>query len=209
MIIISLGFNCSPAIIRKNNFNQSKNRGYQTCPFDLCVTPMKGLCDCIEEDFGNFFDLRFEGGVIMNSYNMWFNHESPLNHKIYKELGPDTFFMDNNYEKFMERYQKRIDNFRNYMKSGDDILFLLNNPHDKVDRLIQILCDRYPECNFQLAVISDPTYENGLFYKHFGITSEQYEEYLHSKITYFKKNPVAELQNHQFSFDSNNSDVDK
>ena len=56
MIYISLGWNCAPAIIRKNILKQFKKTGYLTQPFDLCVTPYSGLCECLKDNFSKFFN---------------------------------------------------------------------------------------------------------------------------------------------------------
>jgi hypothetical protein len=52
---ISLGINCAPRIYLKQNFNLSKKNGYNSCPFDLCITPFNALCKTLESDFNNFF----------------------------------------------------------------------------------------------------------------------------------------------------------
>ena len=51
---ISLGRNCLPRVYLKTHFNLTKNSGYNSCPFDLCITPFKALCKTLETDF-NFF----------------------------------------------------------------------------------------------------------------------------------------------------------
>jgi hypothetical protein len=91
-IYISLGYNCSPRIYIKKSLGKSKKNGYNSCPFDLCITNFNALCKCIEDDFKHFFDnLRLIPGInakgdrskcgkggrnITNYYNIIFNHES-------------------------------------------------------------------------------------------------------------------------------------
>ena len=44
---ISLGYNCDPRIHIKYSVGLSKEYGYNTCPFDLCITSFESLCKCI------------------------------------------------------------------------------------------------------------------------------------------------------------------
>ena len=55
-IKISLGRNCNPRVHIKNKFNLSKNNGYKSCVFDLCITSYESLCSILENNFKNFFD---------------------------------------------------------------------------------------------------------------------------------------------------------
>lgn len=195
MKVISLGFNCMPAMLRKKLFNQSKINGYLTCPFDLCVTPMSGLCDCIENDFDEFFCLRNETGGIMNKYNMWFNHESPVNNNLFKHLGNENYFIQNDHAEFKKRYMNRIENFKGYINGGDNILFIVSNPCDDVKRLNDILSLKYPYLNYQIAVINDPEYNDGIFCAHFGIDkSSAHNANYHivddSRVKYFDKDNI-------------------
>uniref|UniRef100_A0A6C0BA46 Uncharacterized protein n=1 Tax=viral metagenome TaxID=1070528 RepID=A0A6C0BA46_9ZZZZ len=54
-IYISLGYNCDSRMYIKNKLNLTKQNGYKTCPFDLCITSFESLCKCIETDFQHFF----------------------------------------------------------------------------------------------------------------------------------------------------------
>ena len=142
MLYISLGWNCSPAIMRKNMFYQSKESGYNTQPFDLCVTPYSSLCECISEDFSNFFDLRLEDGIIMNYYNMWFNHESPT-----------EFYANDNFKEFKNRYSNRINNFRKYLNGDNEICFIHSNPYEDSLKLCDIISHKYPNLIFKILAI--------------------------------------------------------
>jgi len=142
MIYISLGWNCGPAIIRKNKFKQEKKNGYLTQPFDLCVTPYSALCECIKDDFAQFFNLRIENYITMNAYNMWFNHES-------------EFYQKNNFEEFIKRYKNRIANFRKYLTSGQEICFIHSNPFEDSSELCNILETNYPDLIFKILAIQN------------------------------------------------------
>ena len=142
MIYISLGWNCSPAIIRKNKFKQEKKNGYLTQPFDLCVTPYSGLCECLKDDFACFFNLRIENGIIMNAYYMWFNHETEIHQK-------------NNFAEFKKRYENRINNFKKYLTSGEEICFIHSNPFEDSTELCNILETNYPDLIFKILAIQN------------------------------------------------------
>ena len=159
MIYISLGWNCSPAIMRKNNFKQSKLNGYNTCPFDLCVTPYQSLVDCLKTDFSNFFNLRIENGIIMNEYNMWFNHEAP------REL-----YSNNNFDGFKKRYEKRIENFKTYLNSNNEICFIHSDPFNSSNEICEIIKTTYPNLKFKILSIH---YDSIDVYKnHFSLKSD-------------------------------------
>ena len=150
MIYISLGWNCSPAIMRKNIFKQEKKNGYLTQPFDLCVTPYSGLCKCLKDNFAQFFNLRIENYITMNAYNMWFNHET-------------EFYQKNNFEEFKKRYENRINNFRKYLTSGQEICFIHSNPFEDSYELCNILENTYPDLIFKILAIQNAdidVYEN-------------------------------------------------
>lgn len=158
-IYISLGWNCAPAIMRKNIFKQYKKTGYLTTPFDLCVTPYEGLCKCLEENFTNFFDLRMENNIIMNAYDMWFNHEQPF-----------MFYSENNFAEFKNRYNARIENFRNYLSSNKFIYFIHSNPFESSIKLYNIIEKIYPKLKY--LIISIMNADVDLYKTHFSLNSD-------------------------------------
>ena len=157
MKYISLGWNCSPAIRRKNEFKQEKKNGYLTQPFDLCVTPYIGLCECLKDDFSRFFNLRIENHITMNAYNMWFNHETEFHQK-------------NNFEEFKRRYENRINSFRKYLISGEEICFIHSNPLEDSTELCKILETKYPDLIFKILAIQNADIE--VYKYHFSENSD-------------------------------------
>lgn len=152
MIYISLGWNCSPAIIRKNIFKHSKDNGYKTCPFDLCVTPYKSLIRCLETNFENFFNLRIENGIIMNEYDIWFNHEAPM-----------ELYANNDYEKFKQRYIIRINNFKEYLCGKNEICFIHSDPFNSSEEIDRIINKNYPNLIYKILSLHNldiETYKN-------------------------------------------------
>lgn len=138
-IFISLGWNCGPAIMRKNIFKYSKENGYKTCPFDLCVTPYNGLVECLKTNFSKFFNLRIENGIIMNEYDMWFNHEVPT-----------ELYSNNNFEKFKERYENRINNFKEYLFGNYEVDFIHSNPFFSSEEISEIIKYHYPNLIYKI-----------------------------------------------------------
>lgn len=147
-IYISLGNNCDPRIYIKNKLKLSKKNGYNSCPFDLCITKsFKDLCKVIETDFEYFFDNlhlikwwnakgnRSKAGpgntAISNKYNMVFNHEGASHSHLFKEgKNDDNYFTRYNYKNFKDRYSNRINNFNNYINNYKDIIFIYKNYKD-------------------------------------------------------------------------------
>jgi hypothetical protein len=180
---VSLGWNCATTSYAvNNNIRNTKKDGYNTCVFDLMLTNYPGIVQCIEDDFKFFLDLNYieirrfyldipgypiqDELLIYNSkYKFWFNHESPGHANLYIkekwENGTNHYIM-NNYEKFIERYKVRINNFRNYLNSGNPVKFILNRykttTTDDIVLLNNTIKHRYPnlDYSFELIWLNDP-----------------------------------------------------
>jgi hypothetical protein len=158
---ISLGFNCDSAVYGvNNNLRKTKHDGYKTCPFDLMVSNYLGVIECIEDNFQYFTDTNYLQIIKSNSdkifvtnnlqdsiiyhtkYKFIFNHESPGHANLYLtenwEKGINHFTM-NNYENFIKRYNNRINNFKNYLKSGNYINFIITRYNTRNINDIQLL----------------------------------------------------------------------
>lgn len=136
-IYISLGPICYPAVYCKRKGLRSK--GYKTCPFDIMASNPIGIINCIKNNFKDFLSLDylyiFENEntnirLIRNKKytGFCFNHES-AGTKAQKNQnwknGPNHF-IDNNFKLLIERYNKRIENFNNYLNSDKKICFVIN-----------------------------------------------------------------------------------
>lgn len=179
MIYISLGWNCAPAIMRKNKFKLSKENGYKTCPFDLCVTPYNGLIDCLKTDFSDFFNLRIENGIIMNKYNMWFNHEAPM-----------ELYANNNFEKFKERYTNRINNFKEYLSGVFEVCFIHSDPFHSSEEIYKIITEKYPNLKFKIISIHNSDID--VYKNHF---SEKSDCKTHSEMKKFINFEIRKFEN--------------
>ena len=168
--LVSLGYNCDPRIHMAHNLNITRDAGYRSCPFDLCITPFQGLCECIETDFAYFFhELMLtpgpnadgdrsqcgNGGLnIINRYGMIFNHESPTHsHMFCGGKNDDLFYIRNNFEEFKKRYQQRIDNYQRYLRTCRRITFLYKPPPTgewDMDVLEPLLREKYRDQDTQI-----------------------------------------------------------
>ena len=104
-------------------------------------------------------DSTNKGYVIYNKkYKFFFPHESQkeyssqtfLTQDNYWPKGPNHFIL-NNFEEFIKRYNKRIDNFKNYLNTENEIIFLVcryNNNIEELSELTNIIKIKYPNLKF-------------------------------------------------------------
>lgn len=175
---ISLGWRCGAAMFAvEKNIRGTRKEGYMTCPFDIGVTNYIGICKCIEDDFKYFCDLKYltlrkepkmkkilgenqtedQYWIYNTYYNFTFNHESPGHGNLYLaecwENGINHF-VDNNFEKFIERYTNRINNFRHYLSLENTIInFAIFRYNSLPYELINIFKNNYPLLNFTIVCV--------------------------------------------------------
>lgn len=183
---ISLGWNCSSAVLGvEHGYRSQKKDGYKTCPFDEMITSYHGIVDCIEDDFQDFCTPEFlelkqisneskycQGDLLIynTKYRFLFNHESPGHANLWKDQGwpgGKCHYIENNYEKFRERYSRRIQNFRTYLQSGEEIVFLVIPPReDNYIKLRTVLSEKYPTVKY--SIVSFP----------FSISEDHYKDHM-------------------------------
>ena len=167
---VSLGWNCTSAIHGVSSGLRSiKQNGYKTCPFDEMISNYKGLVECINDDFKYFCDLNYleltnfyltDELIIYNKkYKFAFNHESPGHSNLYItqkwEKGINHFIL-NNYEEFIKRYNRRIQNFRDLLNSSKNITFILTRPKTQlcdIQELTSAILCKYPLLNFNFVLL--------------------------------------------------------
>lgn len=168
-MFISLGYNCCPRIFIKNKYNLSKEIGYKTCPFDLCITNFYSLLDTLDYNFKNFFEdlkvipwgnadgIRDLAGIgktaITNKSKIIFNHEGGSHSHLFKEgRNDDNFYIRNNFKEFKKRYNNRINNFKNYLSENDKITFIykINDSFnkEKIENIIKKHYKNIKQINF-------------------------------------------------------------
>jgi hypothetical protein len=166
---ISLGWNCESASMGVALcIRNKKENGYNTCPFDECITNYNGIRLCIEEDFKHFCDIdylklipaKFSTGEIIKDeiliyntrYNFIFNHESPDHANLYitqNWVGGKNHYIDNNFSLFIERYTRRINNFRYYCNNYK-ITFIMGKFNNDYSELNEIIKKKYPTLAFNI-----------------------------------------------------------
>ena len=167
---ISLGWNCESASMGVSlGIRNKKENGYKTCPFDECITNYNGIILCIEEDFKYFCDINYlklipakfsTGGIMRDEllihntrYNFIFNHESPDHANLYivqNWVGGKNHYIDNNYFLFIERYTRRINNFRYYINNNYKITFIIGKFDNDYSELHETIQKKYPEITFDI-----------------------------------------------------------
>jgi hypothetical protein len=169
-MFISVGWNCTPRGYIKNNLSLSKQGGYLSCPFDLCVSPLKSVISAIEDDFASFFELslledqqnadgdRSQAGPgtrnITNAYGFIFNHEgSTHSHLFANGKNDDDFYIRDDFAQFRTRYTARIANFRAAMRLP--AVTLVSHGHSESERANLLRCFRhaYPATEFTLLAV--------------------------------------------------------
>ena len=171
---ISLGNICESAIYGTlNNLKPTKINGYNTCPFDLCVSNLKGIIDCLNTNFIDFCNpiyLKYDPGsnILRNEkYNFGFNHESPYHANIYiKENWKEgaNHFINNNYINFIQRYEKRIYNLHTYCNGSHYVIFILQfqydiNTPELMNELNSAIKKRYPNLKYEIKIIKKDFYQ--------------------------------------------------
>jgi hypothetical protein len=187
---ISLGWNCEAAVRSVElKIRDTKKNGYTTCPFDICLTNYEGVILCINEDFKYFCDpaylklipTRFSTGglkegellLVNTRYKFIFCHESPGCANLYiieNWQGGINHFIDNNYKLFIERYNARIENFRNYLKN-DEVHFVIVKQNDDLSRLKETISEKYPQLKFDTTCLY-PNVPKDLYDKHHILMNE-------------------------------------
>jgi hypothetical protein len=162
-VVISLGWNCDPATQSKNlGIRSSREQGYRTCPFDLMISNFPGVCECLETDFAEFCDpdmleIMPCGNIRHTKYRFIFNHESRTNYEALRHemwSSPDHF-TKNNFYNFMERYQARIDNFREYIQNKN-VIFVIQRCGGDAKEIPDIITRKYPNLRFKCVCITNP-----------------------------------------------------
>ena len=168
---ISLGLDCLPATWGVHSkFRESKENNYKTCPFDLMISNFDGIIKCIVEDFKNFTNpafLVYDGICIRNTYyNFMFNHETPGHANLYiteqwKEGA--NHFINNKFKHFIDRYNARIKNFRDYLNNKENFINFIFHPsseNNNYKNLKSALLTKYPLLQYKIIIINGPMPHN-------------------------------------------------
>lgn len=171
---ISLGWNCHTTTMGvRHGLRELKENGYKTCPFDLMLSNYEGVIECLYDDFKDFtnpeclklvpvdnseylksFPNNADDLMVMNTkYNFCHNHESVGHANLYISEnweGGKTHFVDNNFEKLIERLNRRVQNFRDYINSGNHINFLITDFDQDLTELHTCIKTMYPRLDYSI-----------------------------------------------------------
>ncbi len=172
---ISIGWRCESAVRRTIIYGLKKPE-YQTCVFDLMISNLDGIIKCFENDFKYFCDPKYivytgKGFIKNTHYKFMFNHETPGHADLHLKEGwpgnDKNYFVKDNFKMFIDRYNRRISNFKNYIKENDHIIFILqmvkiNQENSLLLKLKKILKKKYPKKIFSFDLFEEPKMD---FYK--------------------------------------------
>lgn len=135
---ISLGENCfNRTVLSRYHLKQCREQGELSFPFDLCVCSIHSVYKLIENDFSDYFE------------NLQWNEQDQLwiNTKYYIRYNHDRDCSKNDKEKLVERYTKRIKNFRNLFTDDKEHMFIVSSVNqdinkDEVLNLYNLLIDK-------------------------------------------------------------------
>jgi hypothetical protein len=166
---ISLGWNCYSAMHGVDvGLRQTKYNGYKTCPFDEMVTNYEGIVQCINDGLDPLTNPEYlrvihlpadarhnahDDLIHHSKYKFWFNHESPGHANLYLSQnwpGGKEHYIANNYEKFRERYNRRIENLRAYCTSGDRVNFLITRFDAPMPELHDAISSTWPNLSYSI-----------------------------------------------------------
>ena len=118
--IVTLGFNCQPrGELTAWKLIPTKSKGRLSLPFDLALHSANLVVKQIKEDFKNYLkNMRY--GYQSGNRHYWTNFNDSV---IYYH---DFHDKPNFHKKIIDRYQKRIENFRNLSKNQPFVFFLVN-----------------------------------------------------------------------------------
>jgi hypothetical protein len=154
--IISLGQNCraSELLIL---FNLKKH----SYPFEWKITSFEALYDCLKDDFNdfanpNYFVPYFDQRSPVNKYGIVLAHDFPIVVLGIDKDGKEKTAIDPNWMELLpevqEKYQRRIDRFREACLSKKKVFFIRYGGivKEQAKQLTQLIAAKYPCLDFTL-----------------------------------------------------------
>jgi len=150
----SIGSDCSPAATLKNI--DLRRCAY---PFDWVQTNIHGIERCLQEDFAQFhgpIQRMDHGRRMIDHYGFQYPHDYPLvghSEENDDQVGKGIFEEDLHrpiidkwllyYPAVKEKYDRRIQRFRDLLNNPTPIIFLSRYPHVDARRLLDFLRNHY------------------------------------------------------------------
>lgn len=166
-VIVPLGGNCFPRwCATMLGFKKRKSEGEPSFPFDAGVFPLAMVRQLVESDFegmtdpANLLVRRAPGGEPILCDRRFlpgtYNHEMPP--------ATDIDFLSENYRRFVERYERRVQNLRSALRSARRVVLFLTvtnllEPHEDpfayvdFESILVSFEQRYPNAEFRLLAI--------------------------------------------------------
>jgi len=120
--IVSLGEDCMiRRYLTRAGLKPTKKLGELSTPFDLAVTPLSSLIEILENNFSDYFnDLSYS-----DKYDAWMNkkYEILYNH--------DTDCLYSDKEKLINRFTRRIKNFKSIVTNSPFIFFVCKSSESR------------------------------------------------------------------------------
>jgi len=167
---LTIGYDCSPATALKNlNLRQF------ALPFDWVVSNINTLQKCFETNFEKFHRnlvLNHNKSRLIDYYGFQFPHDYPLTNMCNFEnnLGEGVFgeengkFITNNWPDYygvvLDKYNRRIDRFKNIMNDTKSIIVLCRYNTKDVLQLQELFIKYYKNTNIYFVNSSNELFEN-------------------------------------------------
>lgn len=173
--IVSLGTSCFVRFLfGRYGLKPFKYEGEKSHPFDLCISPISSIINCIRTDFDKYLDIDYitQGTNTFHHelYDINFIHEDDLN---------------GNLELFIERYKGRINNFRLLYTSEWPLFFIMFEEEPTINEntyksLMTVLDMRFSNYKFIYLTTTEsitPIYFDGTtsFYKFCQLPTKDYK----------------------------------
>jgi hypothetical protein len=98
--------------------------------------------------------------IYNNKYNFIFNHESPGHANLWiseQWTKGINHYITNNYEEFINKYKRRIQNIKDLLNSGKNINFILTRPNTEINDIKELsntIQTKYPSLNFNFVLLN-------------------------------------------------------
>lgn len=152
--VISLGYNCRVAYYMERHGLRGPS-----LPLDWIKTSVKSVCELFRNDFAGMLDreklkLRFDtahhyvSNAKYDCIEFW--------HEFFRQKTPGNSFLED-YDETRDRFLRRIERFRNIMKSGKKVVFVrkemwpvaTSDDHVTLDDTIKAA---WPDLDYRLVV---------------------------------------------------------
>jgi hypothetical protein len=118
--------------------------------------------EVVEAPFSTGGIVQGEKLILNTRYKFCYNHESPGHAGLYISqgwAGGINHYVDNNFALLKDRYNKRIQAFRNYIhqgQNGSEVTFIVFRYSKNIQILEEALAEVYPNLNYKIIVQSPP-----------------------------------------------------